>query len=169
MKWIGISGTWSLTSSEVEHDVRTAVRAIIERGDGIVSGGALNVDSFAADEAFKLNPSASQIKIFLPVTFDRFVTHYRKRAEEGAITKEQAETLIQQLTEIREANPESIIENHVYEVCDKESYFARNGDIVNASDELLAFCVNNSAGTMDTVEKARSQGKSVTVKTYDIA
>ena len=43
MKWYGITG-WRKTSPEVEADVRKTVREIIERGDGIVTGGALNVD-----------------------------------------------------------------------------------------------------------------------------
>ncbi|MBI2047855.1 MAG: hypothetical protein HYT27_01830, partial [Parcubacteria group bacterium] len=65
--WFGISGSWRKTNETVEQGVLEAVRKIIERGDGIVSGGALNVDYFATDEALKLNPTADRIKIFLPV------------------------------------------------------------------------------------------------------
>ena len=60
--WFGISGSWKKTNEEVEKGVRKAVRKIIERGDGIVSGGALNVDYFATHEALKLNPTADRIK-----------------------------------------------------------------------------------------------------------
>jgi hypothetical protein len=35
MKWILFTGTWRLTSPEVENDVRQAVREIIARGDGV--------------------------------------------------------------------------------------------------------------------------------------
>lgn len=98
MKWIGISGTWQLTSSEVEQDVQSKVRQIIERGDGIITGGALGVDSFAMDEVIHLGYTSSRIKICLPVTFPLYKNHYRKRAEEGVITVEQAENLIVLLT-----------------------------------------------------------------------
>ena len=169
MKWIGISGSWRATSAEVERDVRQDVREIIERGDGIVSGGALNVDYFATDEALSLNPTGSQIKVFLPVTLERYAAHYRKRAEEGVITHEQAEALIAQLTRLKQANPSALIENMVNTVCDPSTYFERNTEVVKASDELLAFSVNQSGGTQDTIDKAREQGKSVQVKNYTIA
>jgi len=86
MKWVAISGSWRKTNEEVENDVRQAVREIIKRGDGIVTGGALNVDYFATDEALKVNPEAKQIKVCLPVTLELFSAHYRKRADEGVIT-----------------------------------------------------------------------------------
>lgn len=169
MKWIGISGSWRLTSEEVERDVREAVRDIISRGDGIVSGGALNVDFFATDEALKLNPSATQIKVFLPVTLERYAAHYRRRAKEGVITSEQAETLIAQLSHIKQANQDALIENQVNMECNPTTYFERNTEVANASDELLAFSVNASGGTQDTIDKVQAQGKPVRVKTYTIA
>lgn len=101
MKWTGISGTWQLTSQQVEEDVRREVKKILSDGGGIITGGALGVDSFAMDE-------------------------------------------------------------------DKESYYARNGTIVDLSDELYAFQVNGSSGTGDTVEKAKSQGKEVRLFNYNL-
>ncbi len=169
MKWIGISGSWRATTAEVEKDVREAIRDIMARGDGIVSGGALNVDYFATDEALKLNPDASRIKIFLPVSFERYAAHYRKRAEEGVITSEQAETLIAQLTQLKTANPTALAENQMNTECNPTTYFERNTEVMNASDELYAFIVNGSGGTQDTIDKAKSQGKPVQVKSYEIA
>jgi hypothetical protein len=169
MKWIGISGSWRATSAEVEKDVRDAVRNIMMHGNGIVSGGALNVDYFATDEALMLNPDASRIKIFLPVTLERYVAHYRKRAEEGVITSVQAETLIAQLARLQSANPAALIENKMNTECNPTTYYERNTEVVNASDELLAFIVNESAGTKDTIDKMRIKGKPVTVKSYKIA
>ena len=55
MKWIGISGGWRKTNTEVEDAVRRTAKEIIERGDGIVSGGAIGVDSLALDEVLKFN------------------------------------------------------------------------------------------------------------------
>jgi hypothetical protein len=38
----------------------------------------------------------------------------------------------------------------------------------NASDELIAFQVNDSAGTQDTIDKANAKGIHVTVFTYEV-
>ncbi|MCR4261087.1 MAG: DNA-protecting protein DprA [Candidatus Colwellbacteria bacterium] len=162
MKWIGISGSReALPGTKAEEDVRREVRDIITRGDGIVSGGALGIDYFATDEALKLNPSAEQIKIFLPTTLEIYAKHYRSRAEEGVITKEAAEVLIQQLETLQKSNSESLIENKGNAVVDKQTYYERNTDVMDASDEILAFRVTNSGGTQDTIDKAREKGTPV--------
>ena len=94
MKWIGISGGWRRTNQEIEEGVRKTVREIIQRGDGIVSGGALGVDFIATDEALKYDPAADRIKIFLPTTFEKYSEHYRKHAKLGDVTSEDVENLI---------------------------------------------------------------------------
>ena len=81
MLWFGISGSWQNTNEEIEKGVREAVRKVVGRGDGIVSGGALGVDYFATDEALKLNPTADIVKIFLPVELDLFAAHFRKEPQ----------------------------------------------------------------------------------------
>lgn len=53
-KWIGISGSWRVTTPEIERIVRAKTRDIIMAGDGIVTGGALNVDYQVTDEVLKL-------------------------------------------------------------------------------------------------------------------
>lgn len=159
MKWIGISGSREARlGTKAEIDVRKEVNAIISRGDGIVSGGALGIDYFATDEALKLNPSAEQIKIFLPVTLKLYAKHYRNRADEGVITKDDAEMLIKQLETLKAANPNSIVENKRNTVVNKETYHERNTAVMNASDEILAFKVTNSTGTQDTIDKAHEKG-----------
>jgi hypothetical protein len=168
MKWIAISGSWRKTSPEVERDVREAVRAIIMRGDGIVTGGALNVDWQATDEALKFDPTASHIKVFIPVTLERYAAHYRKRANEGVITPAQAEMLIAQLTRLKTASPKALVENVENTIVDQTTYFERITQIVNASDELAAFQVNNSEGVQDTINKAQKQGKPIHLKSYEI-
>ena len=168
MKWIGISGSWRKTSSEVEHDVRQVVREIISRGDGIVTGGALNVDYFATEEALRANPKATQIRVYRPVTLERYAAHYRKRADEGVITHEQAEGLIRLLIALKRANPIALIEHLTNTVIDRATYFERNSIVVDHSDEILAFQVNDSAGVQDTCDKARAEGKPVHVKRYII-
>ena len=78
MKWVAISGSWRKTNSKVEKDVRNTVKKIISCGNGIISGGALGVDYFALDEAMKLNPTAKQIKIYLPAKLNIFSRHFFK-------------------------------------------------------------------------------------------
>ncbi len=166
--WFAISGSWRKTSSEIEQAVRATVRKIIERGDGIVSGGALNVDWFATDEVLKVDPEAKHVKIFLPVVLDLYTAHYRKRATEGVITSEQAEILIAQLQKLRAANPEALIENKQNTTVDPKTYFERNTEVVNASDALVGFQVNESEGVGDTVEKALLQNKPVYLEKHKI-
>ncbi len=168
MKWIGISGTWQLTSKQVEEDVRREVKKALEGGCGIITGGALGVDSFAMSEVIKNNFEKDRIKICLPVTLSLYKTHYRKRAEEGVITHEQAEDLISLLEMIQVSNHDAIIEDTRFTVCDKESYYARNETIVGLSDELYAFQVNGSGGTADAVDKAKAQGKEVKLFSYNL-
>lgn len=94
MKWVGISGSWRAINNKIEEKIRSVVREIMARGDGIVSGGALGVDSIALEEALKNDPEAKKIKIFLPTTLEVYVAHYRKHAKLGTITEEQAENLV---------------------------------------------------------------------------
>lgn len=168
MKWIGISGSWRKTSPEVEADVRQAVRQIITRGDGIVTGGALNVDWYATDEALRADPSATHIKVCLPAKLELYAAHYRRRADEGVITHEQAEELIALLERLKAANPDALIEHPTNNEMNQETYYARNTQVMELSDELMAFQVNDSAGVQDTVDKARAMGKPVVVKSYEI-
>ncbi|EKD56087.1 MAG: hypothetical protein ACD_58C00304G0015 [uncultured bacterium] len=168
MKWIGITGSWRATNKQVEKDVRREVSKIIKAGNGIVTGGALNVDYFAADEVLKNNPNCNQIKIFLPTTLEIYSRHYFKRADEGVITYAQAKGLILLLTKIKEINPSSIIENLANSILDKSSYFQRNQDVVDVSDELLAFHVNSSEGVKDTINKAKKKNISIRIFEYKI-
>jgi hypothetical protein len=166
--WFGISGSWKKTNEKVEQGVREAVRKIINRGDGIISGGALNVDYFATDEALRLNPTADKIKIFIPVVLNLYTAHYRKRAAEGVITFKQAETLVTQLEKLKATNPNALIGNPQNTAVDTKSYFERNTDVVNASDAIVGFQVNESEGVGDTITKAISQGKPVYLEKFII-
>ena len=123
MKWYGITGSWRVTSRQVESDVRATVRDIISQENGIVTGGALNVDWFAVDEAMKLNETCDQIKICLPVEFETYIKHYHMRALEGVISDSQADQLERQLRDIWRINRDSIIDRVGEKIVDRESYF----------------------------------------------
>ena len=165
MKWIVISGSWRTSSEELTKDVRATVAEIMKRGDGIVSGGALGVDQVATEEALRHDPGASRIKIIIPSTLEIFARHYRQRAAEGVITVGQAEALIKMLTVIK---GKGALTEMDYTELNIETYYARNSQELKQADELLAFQVNNSAGTQDTIDKARQLGMPVVVKQYQI-
>jgi hypothetical protein len=168
MKWIGISGSWRKTSQKVEEDVRRVVKGLMIQGDGVVTGGALNVDYFATDESLKIDPKAEHIKVFLPITLELYAAHYRKRAEEEEITHQQAAELITQLETLKQVNPDALIENSQQKEVTKETYYLRNQEVIHASDELIAFQVNSSEGVQDTVEKAEEKGIPIQVYSYII-
>lgn len=168
MKWIAISGSWRKTNRKIEGDVRESVKEIILRGDGIISGGALGVDYFAIDEAMKLDPNCKLIKIFLPAKLEIFAKHFLKRANEGVITYRQAKGLIAQLTRLKKANSNALIENQRNEVLDRTTYFARNSEIIAAADKLIAFQVNKSQGTQDTIDKAKQKGIPIKKFSYSL-
>lgn len=169
MKWIAIAGSWRNSAAGIEEDIRSNIKDIVARGEGVVTGGALGVDYIATDEYLKNDPTASRLKIFLPCTIARYSAHYRKRASEGVITSEQAESLIRQMQLVHSANPQVIIENQTNEIIDKAAYFNRITDIVASADELIAFQVNMSEGTQDTIDKAKKRGIPVKVYSYTVA
>lgn len=165
MKWIGITGSWRASSEELRDDVRSAVAEVMRRGDGIVAGGALGVDQVATEEALTHDPEAARIKVIIPSSLQVFERHYRRRAEEGVITPEQAEGLLRLLAVLKDKG--ALIEMDHIEL-NVESYYARNTEVLKASDEVLAFQVNGSAGTQDAIDKARELGLPVTVRQYEI-
>jgi len=168
MKWVAISGSWQKINKKVEEDVRQEIKEILNRGNGIVSGGALNVDYLATNEALKFDPTGSRVKVFIPATLDIYAAHYRKRAEQGIITKQQAEDLITQLKNLKELEAALLVENLDNEVVNGKAYFERNSAVVEAADELVAFHVNESKGVINTIEKAKRKGIAIRIFTYTI-
>lgn len=56
----------------------------------------------------------------------------------------------------------------LYNVCTEETYYARNQAEIDAADEMVAFQVNGSAGTQDTIDKAHAKGLAVKHLKYAI-
>jgi len=82
------------------------------------------------------------------------------------ITHQQAEELITQLTALKKTNPSALIENEKNTIVDKDTYYERNTKVMDLSNELYAFQVNDSEGVQNTVDKARENGKFVELKKY---
>lgn len=166
MKWIGISGSWRKTSAELQHDVTEEVTHLLSEGNGVVTGGALGVDFLATELALDYAPDGSRLKVFLPTTLEIYARHYRNRAKEGVITSDQAESLIHQLETVNRLGVLSV--NNAESEVNERTYYLRNTEVLNASDELLAFQVNASEGTQDTIDKAKAKGLPVKVHRYTV-
>lgn len=162
MKWVAIAGGWRKTNSQVENDIRKTVRDVVSHGDGIVSGGALGVDYIATSEVLLAD---GKLKIIIPSTLEIYRNHYFKRAEEGVITKEQAEILISQLEEVKKRG--CLVEG-VDTVLNKETYFKRITKIIENADELMVFYINQTEGSQDTIDKAKKKGIPVKIFNYSI-
>lgn len=166
MKWIGITGSWRKSCPALEADLDREIGKILQEGNGIITGGALGVDYKATKLSLGHSPDGSRIKVILPTTLNRYINHYRKRASEGVITVEQAENLIKQLNLIYRLG--ALRENSKQLEVNEKAYYLRNTEVVKASDELLAFQVNKSAGTMDTINKAHDKAMPLKVFNYTV-
>lgn len=162
MKWILFTGTWRLTNETVERDVRKAAREVIQRGDGIVTGGATGVDYFAMDEAMKIDTTASRLKVIIPANLESYCRDYHTNWCTPPITTESIHALEKLLRQIQVANVEALIEMP-YDMITQEHYNLRHDEEVQISDEVFAFQVNDSTATQDTIDKASRAGLPITV------
>jgi len=161
MKNIGITGSWRTVNEAVHNDVRQVVRDIVGQGDRIITGGALGVDWIATDEAMKQDSSYRGIQVIIPTSLSIYSAHYFRRATEGVISIETALGLLKQLQVLKE---HGCLEEMEFLSCNPETYFTRNQRVVDKSDALVAFHVNNSGGVQDTIYRALA--KKIDIKVY---
>ena len=168
MKWVLFTGTWRLTNEIVENDVRTAVREVLSRGDGIVTGGATGVDYFAMDEAMKLFPDASRLKVVIPAYLEDYIHDYHTNWCQEPVTEETIDNLERLLQKIKDVNSSALIEM-LYDTITQEHYNLRHDEEIKISDEIYVFQVNESTGAQDTIDKALKSGLPVSLhKKYTI-
>lgn len=168
MKWILITGTWKITTKEVEEDVRSAVREILLRGDGIITGGATGVDYFAMEEALRIDLDSRFLRVIIPARLDTYIDDYSTNWCQEPLTKKDIDNLAVLLRKIKQINPTSLLEMP-YKVITQEHYNLRDTEEVVYADEVYAFQVNESTGTQDTIDKARKTGLPITLhKKYSI-
>lgn len=161
MKWALFTGSRSPVNVEVENDVRAAVREVIAKGDGVLTGGAAGVDYFAMYEVASLN-ALNKLRILLPTKLEIFIEHYRQAEKDGKIEKKACDDLLHLLQSIYEQSPISFLEMPFKQITLQE-YFARDEEEVKYSDYVYAFQVNESAGTGHTVKKAQEAGLPILV------
>jgi hypothetical protein len=168
MKWILFTGTWRLTNGQVEKDVRDAVIEVINRGDGVITGGGTGVDYFAMDEALKIRPDGSCLKVVVPAYLKDFIDDYRENWCQEPITQEDIDKIESTLMKLKAFCPSNLIEMPYHAITQKH-YFMRDTEEVKISDEVFAFQVNKSVGTQDTIDKAKKAGLPITIhKQYSI-
>ncbi len=170
MKWIIVTGTWRLTDKRVEADVREAARKIFDLGHGLVTGGATGVDFFAMEEFVRLNPSCTKIRVFLPAKLSHYISDYRTHLKFYPINDEVITKLEQLLIIIQDRNPSALFEarKESGHITQKDQEY-RQEEEIDFSDEVYAFQVNGSAGTADTIRKAKAEGLPITIhKKYTV-
>lgn len=176
MRGYAISGSWRRANEELKRDVEETVGNILWDGNGIVTGGALGVDQIATETVLnhpEANP-AEQLRIYLPVELEKYLEHICLRAQESfkekikAVTMEQAASLDELLTFIKQRYPRCIRDDSEFTKVNQESYYARIDKIVRDSHELYAFQVNDSQGVQYSIDKAIKSRKLTHVKKYHI-
>lgn len=161
MHWTAISGSWRDPPERVLAEVRAAVGELLVAGHGVVTGGALGVDFAATETVLEAGLATGHLQVLLPTDLATYRAHYRRRARGSVITTAQAEALAAQLEQVAAAD--SLTEGPADLVVDRDAYYTRNQRVIEAADELYAFRVNRSAGTGDTIARARAAGLPVVV------
>lgn len=169
MKWIIFTGTWRLTNKRIESDVREAVREVLERGDGVLTGGATGVDYFAMDEAMRIAPACTHLRIIIPAQLESYIDDYHAHWCQAPVSRDDIDKLAKLLRKVRDINPASLLEMD-HHVITQEHYDLRHAQEVLYGHEVYAFHVNKSPGTQDTINKALDAGLPISLyKTYAIS
>lgn len=166
--WLGITGSWRTIDQVVVDDVAELVTETVDRGYGIVTGGALGVDYVATEVVRGIGNPSTDLRIVLPIDAVDYMTHYGHTADAGPESKihtSQGSRLGRQLYELSIDHPDSI---YAVDIFDGErfmepdeqdfrihAYYFRNGLIAHGADGLGVFQVNGSKGVADTVMKAQ--------------
>ncbi len=163
--WVGISGSLGVRLPDVDRDVTREVERLVKRGTGIVTGGAPGVDMLAMDAALRIDPTGSHLKVVLPCAFPMFLRYVNALALHDIISHEDATHLSKLLATARSRG--CCIEHPEFPKITQEAFSFRNAEVVRLSGKLLAFHVDNSGGTMNTIRHALRAGKDVYRFTYE--
>lgn len=163
-KWLAVVGTREV-DDEIRADIETYVMAKFAEGYSIVSGGATGADHEAARIAYSYGLGADRFRIYLPVELQVYCDSLVTRGRAGKCRLEDANETTDLLGHISATLPGVISDKTPYIAVDAESFHARNCQVVDLADELVAFRTNMSPGTTFTIEQA--QTKSIPVMVFD--
>ena len=164
MKWLGVVGTREVNDT-IRRDIEQFVGQKIAEGGGIVSGGAIGADHEAARLAYECGLEAARFRIFLPVELELYCQALYDRAAVGKCRQDDAIATIALLRDIAKHRPGVLHDATDFNGVNADSFHARNCQIVDLADELVAFRVNDSSGTTFTIDQA--QEKDIPVKVFD--
>ena len=164
MKWFAVVGTREVDDT-IRRDIEQFVGQKIAEGSGIVSGGATGVDHEAARLAYECGLEAARFQIFLPVKLELYCQALYDRVVVGKCRQDDAIATVALLRDIAKHQPGVLRDTTDFNEVNAESFHARNCQIVDLADELVAFRVNNSRGTTFTIDQAREKG--IPVKVFD--
>lgn len=164
MKWLGVVGTREVNDT-IRRNIEQFVGQKIAEGGGIVSGGATGADHEAARLAYECGLEAARFRIFLPVELELYCQALYDRAAVGKCRQDDAIATIALLRDIAKHRPGVLHDATDFNGVNADSFHARNCQIVDLADELVAFRVNDSSGTTFTIDQA--QEKDIPVKVFD--
>lgn len=164
MKWLGVVGTREVNDT-IRRDIGRVVGQKIIEGSGIVSGGATGADHEAARLAYEHGLEAARFRVFLPVKLELYCQALYDRAAIGKCRQDDAIATVALLRDIAKHRPGVLHDATDFNGVNADSFHARNCQIVDLADELVAFRVNDSSGTTFTIDQA--QEKDIPVKVFD--
>ena len=167
MKWLAVVGTREVDDT-IRRDIEQFVGQKIADGNGIVSGGATGADHEAARLAYEHGLEAARFRIFLPVDLELYCQALYDRAVVGKCRQDDAVATVALLRDIAKNRPGVLHDTTEFTEVNAESFHARNCQIVDLADELVAFRVNDSRGTTFTVDQAKEKGILVSVFDYTV-
>ena len=167
MKWLAVVGTREVNDI-IRRDIERFVGQKITEGSGIVSGGATGADHEAARLAYEYGLETARFRIFLPVKLELYCQALYDRAADGKCRQDDAIATVAVLRDIAKHRPGVLRDTTDFNEVNAESFHARNCQIVDLADELVAFRVNNSRGTTFTVDQAKEKGIPVSVFDYTV-
>ena len=167
MKWLAVVGTREVNDT-IRRDIEQFVGQKIADGNGIVSGGATGADHEAARLAYEHGLEAARFRVFLPVELELYCQALYDRVVVGKCRQDDAIATVALLRDIAKNRPGVLHDTTEFTEVNAESFHARNCQIVDLADELVAFRVNDSRGTTFTVDQAKEKGIPVSVFDYTV-
>ncbi len=164
MKWLGVVGTREVNDT-IRHDIEQFIGQKIAEGGGIVSGGATGADHEAARLAYEHGLETARFRIFLPVKLELYCQALYDRAADGKCRQDDVIATVALLRDIAKHRPGVLRDATDFNEVNADSFHARNCQIVDLADELVAFRINYSPGTTFTIDQAQAKG--IPVKVFD--